>query len=68
MSLTLLDQRISNLEAEIRGYQEKLNDPSKLASHETPEMIVQMMHDASAYLTEVMKEKNTTLHPPQPGK
>jgi hypothetical protein len=67
MSLTS-DEEIAALKVEIGGYQEKLNDPSKLASHETVVMISQRMHDARAYLTELTKQKTVILQCPPAGK
>jgi hypothetical protein len=67
MSLTL-DEKITALEVEIGGYQVKLNDPSKLASHETLEMIFQSFNTSRAYLTELTKQKTVILQSPPAGK
>jgi hypothetical protein len=56
-----LDEEIVALKVKIGRYQEKLNDPSKLVAGETRSEVVQMLYDARAYLTELIKQKTVTL-------
>ena len=67
MSLTL-DKEIFDLKVEIEGYQEKLNDPSKLVDGETRSEVVQIFNTSRAYLTELTKQKTVLLQSPPAGK
>jgi hypothetical protein len=63
MSLTL-DQKIFNLEAEIAGYREKLDDPSKLAPFETYESIEKRFNTRSETLNKLLDQMTATLRAP----
>ena len=55
-----LDEEITVLKAEIAGYKFKLDNPSTIIPPETYERLSEMFTIRSAYLTELVKQKNAT--------